>query len=375
MPGERMGETTHLPVIKGVTMAFWSRRAARLPRALLLSCSAWLLVQPVPLAAHFLFLPTIWAADETHPFGAADRHQWDAIGDFFYSDDWERLRFLGELQVSRNEQDMERLQVGWRIDPEASLWFGRFHNPISLWNTEHHHGRYLETSVGRPRIVEFEDQGGPLPVHLTGLLLESSHAMGEGAIQLDAAVASGPRFDGALGPIDVIRSPRFNKLALTARVAFRPDATRDTRYGFMLASTTMPAKGLAFEEIQQNTAGFSFIHEMDRLRVLGEAFRINHRVTRGNGATWPSYWAGYGQVEYKLSPNVWTSYVRLEGASSHLTADYRDAFPDLSKDRELVGVRWDFYRNQALKLQLAREAPLAGPVSRGVQIQWSALFP
>jgi len=279
------------------------------------------------------------------------------------------------LQVSRHESDTERLQVGWRIGPEASLWFGRFHNPISLWNTEHHHGRYLETSVGRPRIVEFEDKGGPLPVHLTGLLLESSHPIGEGAVQLDAAVASGPQFDGTLQPIDVIRSPRFNKLALTARIAFRPDVTRDTRYGFMLATTTIPASRLAFEEIQQNTAAFSFIQEVDRLRILSEVFRINHRVTQGSGAAWPSYWAGYAQTEYKLAPGVWTAYIRLEAVSSHLTADYRDAFPNLSKDRELIGVRWDFYRNQALKLQLGREATLAGPVSHGIQIQWSALFP
>lgn len=348
------------------------RRSARLPAFCLF---IGLLTQPIVSQAHFLFLPTAQAGHESHPFGNFEKNHHDFIGDFFYSNDWERLRFLGELQISREERDMERLQVGWRASSESSLWFGRFHSPISLWNTEHHHGRYLETSVGRPTIVEFEDNGGPLPVHLTGLLLESTHPVGDGVIQIDTAVASGPKFENQLEPIDVIRKPRFNDLALALRAVFRPEITRDTRYGLMFAQTRIPAKDLSFNKVLQNVVGFATILDLDPLRVLGEAFRIDHRVLDGSPNVWPSYSAGYAQLEYKIAPGAWTAYARFEGISTNLNPDYRAAFPDLAKQKHILGLRWDFYRNQALKLQVDRITQFDGPTSRGVEIQWSALFP
>lgn len=159
--------------------------------------------------------------------------------------------------------------------------------------------------------------------------MESSDNLGDSAVLLDAAVASGPRFEDTLAPIGVIRSPSFNDLALTARVAFRYDVTSDTRYGIMLAQTRIPVAGLTFIDAEQKTAGFTFIRVLDRLRLLGEAFCISHRTVQGSGG-WSAYW---------------------------------------------TGLRWYFYRNQALKFQLDCETPLAGKTSHGLQIQLSTLFP
>src|SRR5207248_2275792 len=81
-----------------------------------------------------------------------------------------------------------------------------------------------------------EAQGGHLPIHLFGLLLQGSHAISEGSLQYDIGVASGPRIlDGELDAVDVVRHPRLNKLALVARFAYRPDATLDDQYGVFVA--------------------------------------------------------------------------------------------------------------------------------------------
>ena len=304
--------------------------------------------------------------------GGLERSQF--IVDLFYSGDFGRLRFLSELQVYRHEQDMERLQVGWRVTPDTSLWFGRYHNPIGYWNTEHHHGRYMETSAERPIIVAFEDEGGPLPIHLAGFLLQGLHAVGEGVVQYEAGIASGPRVSGDFEPVDVIRDPRFNKLALVARLSWRPDATRDDQYGIFAARTRIPTPSLEFEEIEQDLGGFYLSHELGDLRAFGELFRINHRIAQGTGKRWPSYWAGYGQLEYKIVPSLWTGFARYEGAGPRLDEEYLAVFPRILKQRVLAGVRWDFLAHHALKLEALRDKTFTGQAFHGVEVQWSAHF-
>src|SRR3569832_847966 len=86
--------------------------------------------------------------------------------DTFYTASHERLRFLAELVLASDERDMERMQIGWVATPSSTIWLGRFHSPIGYWNMEVHHGSYLATSIHRPSLLAFEDDGGVLPVHI-----------------------------------------------------------------------------------------------------------------------------------------------------------------------------------------------------------------
>ena len=325
-------------------------------------------------AGEFLFMPTATLARE-HPAienGNLDRKKF--LVDLFYAGDWQRFRFLGELQLEPRDVNLKRLQIGWRVTPETSLWLGRFLNPSGYWNAELNHGHYMETSVTRPRIIDFEDDEGPMPTHLTGFLLQGTHSRGERGWQYELGVASGPRIVNELVPVDVLRGARLNKLALVARLAFRPDVTRDSQYGVFLARTKIPAEDEDFKEIEQSLAGVYLNEEFDRLRVFGELFRVSHRVSLGEGTALPSYWAGYLQTEYKLVPSVWTAFARYEAISSPLGEDYLSLFPRLHRKGYAAGVRWDIKDNQALKLELFRNTRFDGTRSDGVAIQWSALF-
>ncbi len=332
-------------------------------------------------ASDFLFMPTVAVvnAEGSRDDPSVEKHE--LIGDLFYSHDKGRFRLLSELEVDPAwnldsiDYDMERLQVGWQIWPETTLWFGRYHNPIGYWTMEHHHGHYMETSAERPRIVEFEDEGGPLPIHLTGFLLQGTKLMDEASLEYDIGIASGPRIiNDKLEPVDVIRDPRWNKLALVARVTYRPDAAIDNQYGAFVARTDIPIYTLETKEIEQDMAGLYFSRDFDRFRIFSEVFDIKHRLIEGAGVTWPSYWAGYAQAEYQVVPEVWTAFARYEAISNHLTADYLDTFSQLPKNREIAGVRWDFYEFQALKLEAIRDTAFSNTVFNGFELQWSALF-
>ena len=348
------------------------RTLARLFWALLIGCT---MTGTRALAGEFMFMPSVAVARQDHPAPDPTLERLQVIADFFYSADLESFRILAEVQFDLTGADVERLQAGWRFSPDLSLWFGRFHSPIGYWNVEHHHGHYMETSAERPQIIEFEDEGGPLPIHLVGGLLTGMHAIGDGSLQYDLGVAAGPRvLNGTFEPISVVQDPRFTALALVARASYRPDATLDDQYGVSIARTKIPLQGPEYQAMQQDLAAFYLSHDFDQLRVFGELFRVSQRLLEGPGPAWPSYWAGYVQGEYKLVPGVWTAFGRYEGISSRLTENYIAQFPKLSKQREIIGARWDFQHNQALKLEYVRDVSPAGMTTNGIELQWSAMF-
>ncbi|TAK90809.1 MAG: hypothetical protein EPO06_07225 [Burkholderiaceae bacterium] len=357
-------------------MKFYFKLFLRLGQFCVRACLIGLPMMAAAHAQHLALLPTVnlWHEEKPDDGKKNDRN---VIVDIFYSADYDRLRLLMETQITNKERDVERLHVGWRLEPETSLWFGRFHNPIGYWNTQHHHGHYLETTSTRPKIVAFEDDGGPLPIHLVGFWFESTHAVNDGGLHYDLAAASGPKLEEeGIEPVDLVRHPRYNKLALTARLVWQPDQTRDDQVSVYAAHTQIPAFDQAFESVTQTLLGASFNYEHDRVRVLGEGYRIQHRMSGANGsiAPWPAYWAGYLQAEYKWEPSVWTAYARMEAMSSAMTPEYRALFPKLTKRTDLVGLRWDFYTNQALKFELSHDQKFELGGSWGARVQWSAMF-
>ena len=90
---------------------------------------------------------------------------------------------MAEVFISNDEPlDIERLQAGGLATPETTIWLGRHHSPLDYWSTQFHHGAYLQTAIKRPAISEFDDHGGILPNHLSGLFIEGQHAQGDAAI-------------------------------------------------------------------------------------------------------------------------------------------------------------------------------------------------
>ena len=87
------------------------------------------------------------------------------------------FRFLAEYVLSTEESELERFMLGWQADEDIMGWIGRFHSPSRYWNITYHHGQYLQTSVTRPLVEKFEDEGGILPAHVTGLMVDAMHKL------------------------------------------------------------------------------------------------------------------------------------------------------------------------------------------------------
>ncbi|MEO8310611.1 MAG: hypothetical protein ABI520_05515 [Caldimonas sp.] len=109
-----------------------------------------------------------------------------------------RIRSLIEIAVEYEPGtrstaiDMERLQLGYTVSDELTLWMGRFHTPFGVWNTSFHHGANLQTSIYRPRFIEFEDRGGIIPAHSVGLWGNGKADVGAGKLTYDVYISNGP---------------------------------------------------------------------------------------------------------------------------------------------------------------------------------------
>jgi hypothetical protein len=92
-----------------------------------------------------------------------------------------KISYFGEVTFTAQSTDptkptyaleVERSIIRYDYDDYFKLSFGRYHTPISYWNTAFHHGTWLQTTISRPEMVKI---GGIfIPVHFVGLLAEGS---------------------------------------------------------------------------------------------------------------------------------------------------------------------------------------------------------
>jgi hypothetical protein len=297
-----------------------------------------------------------------------------------------QFRVFGEFYITPNEHDLERLQFGFEFVPETVLWLGRFHQPASAWNTEHHHGRYLQTAITRPFIERWEDEHGLIPQHITGALFESRRPIGgEGAIQVSGGLGAGPSLEGnEYEPINLIDSnPGQHHLSLTGRVAYLPEYTGTSSFGLLYGhdhvDTSAPyvLNALNSRNAVLTIYGVYADWNSEPWRAIGAIYYVD--VDLDPTARDESFISGYIQAERQLPKNL-TLFGRLENSSRMQESRYvalfdnHDGNIDIALSREALGLRWDYIKRQALTLEVSHVDSLKQH-SNEIRLQWSAVVP
>jgi hypothetical protein len=298
----------------------------------------------------------------------------------------EQFRVFGEYFITTEEHDLERFQVGYEVVPDTVIWLGRFHQPASAWDTEHHHGRYLQTAITRPSIENWEDEEGLIPQHITGALVESRRPIGRDAgLQISGGVGVGPALRNEDNhPIDLLDSnPGKHGVSYMGRLAFLPDYVGTSSAGLLFGSDQLFARSaIDLAALKSGHAGLRIYGayvdwSVDAWRFIGTGYYVDVALDRPNPDE--SFISAYLQAERQL-PHRLTAFGRAEGSSrmgesryvALLNLDSTDV--DITIRREAGGVRWDYARRQALTLEVDHEISLS---RRGyeVRLQWSAAVP
>jgi hypothetical protein len=297
-----------------------------------------------------------------------------------------KFRVFGEYYITPDEHDLERLQFGFEFVPETVLWLGRFHQPASAWNTEHHHGRYLQTAITRPFIERWEDEEGLIPQHITGLLFESRRPVGaDGAVQLSGGAGAGPALrNGEYDPIDLIdHNPGKHRLSVTGRVAYLPEYTGASSFGLLYGhdhistSSPMVISALNSRHAMLSIYGAYVDWNSEPWRAIGANYYVD--VALDQQARDESFISGYLQVERQL-PYKLTVFGRIEDSARMQESNYVALFDDHDGDidialrRNALGLRWDYVRRQALTIEVSHVVSLKQR-SDEIRLQWSAVVP
>jgi hypothetical protein len=297
-----------------------------------------------------------------------------------------QFRVFGELYITPGEQDLERLQFGFEFVPETLLWIGRFHQPGSAWNTEHHHGRYLQTAITRPYIENWEDEQGIIPQHITGALFESRRPIGQdGAIQFSAGAGAGPSLrTDHLEPIDLIgNNPGQHRLSLTGRMAFLPEYTGTSGFGLLAGHDEITTKSayvlyaLNSRHALLNIYGAYADWNSEPWRIIAADYYVD--VALDQTARDESFISGYVQAERQFPHKLtvfgrWEDSARMQESAYVALFDNHDGDVDIALRRDALGLRWDYVRRQALTVELSHVVSLKR-TSNEVRLQWSAVVP
>ena len=300
----------------------------------------------------------------------------------------DRVKTLIELIFEVNDgelaTDLERLQIGYAFNDAATVWLGRFHTPYGYWNTAFHHGAQIQTSVSRPVFLDFEDKGGILPSHTTGVWLNGGLPLGPGKLGYDGYIGNSPSIAGAAGV-----TPLNNPTSLSAAnpTGFNPtvnagsyagagvlnmqmsgNATHRPSVGYNLWYEPKALAGLRLglhglhatvvdDSSDNNRTGLNMlgaygVFSDENWEVMGEYYRFRNKDISGNTGTHGSS-ARYLQAGYVIG--LYTPYARVE--STHL--DQRDDYfavqtSGRSYKRQTVGLRYDVDPKAALKLEYGR---------------------
>ena len=285
-----------------------------------------------------------------------------------------RVRALFEMNAESSQAtgdvsvDLERLQLGYAFADELTLWAGRFHTPYGYWNTAYHHGAQIQTSILRPKFLDFEDSGGIIPAHSVGLWAHGGTKQGDNRIDYDAWLSNAPtiRIDGDtdhVGTLDPnLHGGTNNNATVGLKLGITPAALGGLTLGVHGYHTRVggPSGGDgAFETrtISSSTMlGGYWTYLEDDWEVLGEYYHFKDKNLRPEAAAFGlsfNSWAGYAQFGRNFG--LWTPYVRYEKASLNQLDEYFAAQESgRAYRRAVAGLRYDLSSRSALKVEFNR---------------------
>lgn len=261
----------------------------------------------------------------------------------------DRVLFFAEMSITGGNRgyglEMERAILRYDVSDALKLSGGRYHTPISYWNTAYHHGLWLQGSVARPEPVRFGSRF--IPVHFVGIMAEGQlpdspfhYAVGLGNGHSTVIARAG---DG--GDVNDTR-------AVIASASVRPGNLLGFRVGAGLYLDHVPTDdGIDADERIVSTHA---VWDRGRLELVGEYIRVRHEDGNTGRAATSDGWYVHAGVRVAGTTRPVTPYLRIERMEMDETDTALDGNPP-DYEAVVAGFRWDFDELTALKLEYRRE--------------------
>jgi hypothetical protein len=269
--------------------------------------------------------------------------------------------------------DLERIFVGWRGE-RLSVDAGRTHAELGYWNNAFHHGRWLQITAERPRILKFEDEGGILPIHTIGTTAHwRPYLEGDQRIEVIGGIGNG-RGDFTKDVQETAETNWFKQVLF--KLAFKGFGARDLQFGVSGLYDRIaprPAADLAMtgvfirpalpdQTIQELIGNLYLAYRGAQLTVISEAFDVMHSAAMPdvNGSSRWNTFDAYGLGAYRVgdfSPYLMAEIRRTSTDQDPFYFPGNPTIADITAnifhnfEEVTAGVRWDLTTWSAIKLE------------------------
>jgi len=319
-----------------------------LPCAFVLLCSS-LGAQEAPSepSVHaFLFGDMMYMEQEGDAADGFKLGQMVGHGNVLLSD---RVALFGEVSLTGRDTgygiEVERAILRYDFSDAFKLSAGRYHTPISYWNTAYHHGLWLQGSVARPEAVKFGSRF--IPVHFVGSMAEGkipsapvTYAVGIGNGRAENIARAGDAGDAN------------GSRAIVASAAVQPGGLLGFRIGGAVYVDDAPTSdGTNTDERITNA---NIVWDRGRLDLISEYINVRHVASASGDVTTSTATYVHAGVRLGGELRAVMPYVRWEKMD---IAEGDVVFSGVVPDYEAVlgGVRWDFSELAALKVEYRNE--------------------
>lgn len=260
-----------------------------------------------------------------------------------------RVALFGEVSLTGRDTgysiEVERAILRYDFSDAFKLSAGRYHTPISYWNTAYHHGLWLQGSVARPEAVRFGSRF--IPVHFVGSMAEGkipsapvTYAVGIGNGRAENIARAGDAGDAN------------GSRAIVASAALQPGGLLGFRVGGAVYVDDVPTPDGASADERITNA--HIVWDRGRLDLISEYIHVRHEAVGSGDATTSTATYVHAGVRLGGELRAVMPYARWEKMD---IAEGDVVFSGVVPDYEAVlgGVRWDFTELAALKLEYRSE--------------------
>src|SRR6267142_577577 len=305
---------------------------------------------------------------------------------FITSDISEKFKFLSEIVFeggpdnifgkTRGENntfgvDVERMVLQYSHSDYFKFTVGRYHTAIGYYNTAYHHSTWFQTTTGRPFLFEFEDKGGPLPIHNVGASLFGRIPSGAVGLHYVVEIGNGRDSRSYVPPLGQNATAVQNYVDENSHKAFnvalfaRPDSIRGLQVGFSAYHDVL-TPGVPVR-IGETILAAHAVFIRPNFEWLNEALVIRHTPQGGRVFDTPG---GYTQISKRFGS--YRPYFRYQYLNA---ADSEPLFPDIRlRAGPSLGVRYDPTDFVALKFQYDYTSLRANPAINGLALQAGFTF-
>ncbi len=248
-------------------------------------------------------------------------------------------------QPTGYDLNLERTIIRYDYNDYFKVSFGKYHTPVSYWNTAFHHGAWLQTTISRPEMVKI---GGTfIPIHFVGLQAEGNIPSGGLGLGYNLGLGNG-------------RSSNFSKAgdsgdsnnnrAWVANLFARPARLYGLQFGGSYYRDKLtPQSGVNFDEW---IASAHLVWTKQHPELLAEYANVHHRDLQTSQTF--NTTAYYVQLAYRLAwqENKWKPYYRFEYIHRPNVEPVWDFTPmpsTVDLVGSTVGVRYDITNYAAFK--------------------------